>query len=124
MVTSVLPSTARNVTRWRISRGISAGRPKMAGSSFSPYLSAKVMTNSISFSGTIFLYVHVVHISRASSSGDRRIHTTDVLPSRKSILATGDVNPLSPHHFIIFSDSDQYFHTSLTGASKTRVSDI
>src|SRR4051812_1651212 len=50
-----------------------------------------------------------------------RMHTSDVPPSRKSILALGDVKPVGPHHFIICSASLHACQTCSTGASKTRV---
>src|SRR5687767_7742175 len=49
------------------------------------------------------------------------MQTSDVPPTRKSILASGQVKPSTPHHCITYSGSLQAFHTSSTGASKTRV---
>src|SRR5215831_9164987 len=49
------------------------------------------------------------------------MQTRDVPPSRKSILATGDVKPFGPHQRFTCSGSLQAFHTLSTGASKMRV---
>src|ERR687895_1494746 len=49
------------------------------------------------------------------------MQTRDVPPSRKSILASGDVKPVGPHQRITCSGSLQALHTSSTGAPKTRV---
>ena len=49
------------------------------------------------------------------------MHTSDVPPTRKSISALGDVNPVGPHHRVTYEESLQAFHTSSIGASKTRV---
>src|SRR5215207_347992 len=49
------------------------------------------------------------------------MHTSDAPPTRKSISAMGEVNPVGPHHRVTYSGSLQAFHTSSTGASKTRV---
>src|SRR5918997_5668256 len=54
-------------------------------------------------------------------SAGARMHTSDAPPTRKSISALGDVNPVGPHHRVTYSGSLQAFHTSSTGASKTRV---
>src|SRR5918995_264834 len=54
-------------------------------------------------------------------SAGARMHTSDAPPTRKSISALGDVNPVGPHHLITYSGSLQAFHTSSTGASKARV---
>src|SRR5688572_8483714 len=54
-------------------------------------------------------------------SAGARMHTSDAPPTRKSISALGDVKPVGPHHRITYSESLQAFHTSSTGASKTRV---
>src|SRR3712207_3391750 len=56
-----------------------------------------------------------------SRPSGERMQTSEVPPSRKSILATGAVKPVGPHQRITRSGSDQAFHTSSTGASKTRV---
>src|SRR6185369_14543013 len=53
-------------------------------------------------------------------SGDR-IQTSDEPPSRKSILATGELKPLGPHQRITLSPSLHAFQTRSTGASKVRV---
>src|SRR5918997_6997622 len=50
-----------------------------------------------------------------------RMHTSDTPPTRKFISAPGDVKPAGPHHRVTYSGSLQAFHTSSTGASKTRV---
>src|SRR3712207_5234015 len=50
-----------------------------------------------------------------------RMHTSDAPPTRKSISALGEVKPVGPHHRVTYSGSLQAFHTSSTGASKTRV---
>src|SRR5215216_3054279 len=49
------------------------------------------------------------------------MHTSDAPPTRKSISALGDVNPVGPHRRLTYSGSLQAFHTSSTGASKMRV---
>src|SRR5450755_4705736 len=49
------------------------------------------------------------------------MQTSDVPPSRKSMLASGEVNPSGPHHCMTYSGSDQAFHTCSTEASKTQV---
>src|SRR5215207_1493752 len=49
------------------------------------------------------------------------MHTSDAPPTRKSISALGDLKPVGPHHRITYSGSLQAFHTSSTGASRTRV---
>src|SRR6202007_510469 len=42
-------------------------------------------------------------------------------PTRKSILQTGAVKPLGPHHCITYFGSVHAFQTNSRGASKTRV---
>src|ERR1700752_1766551 len=42
-------------------------------------------------------------------------------PTRKSILQTGEVKPLGPHHCITYFGSVHPFQTNSRGASKTRV---
>src|ERR1700679_695174 len=42
-------------------------------------------------------------------------------PTRKSILQTGEVKPLGPHHCITYLGSVHAFQTNSRGASKTRV---
>src|SRR5688572_4784396 len=54
-------------------------------------------------------------------SAGARMHTSDAPPTRKSISALGDVNPVGPHHRITNSGSLQAFQTSPTGASSSRV---
>src|SRR5918997_6351006 len=54
-------------------------------------------------------------------SAGARMHTSDAPPTRKSISALGEVNPVGPHQRITYSGSLQAFHTSSTGASKMRV---
>src|SRR5215212_6851245 len=54
-------------------------------------------------------------------SAGARMHTSDAPPTRKSISALGEVNPVGPHHRVTYAGSLQAFHTSSTGASKTRV---
>src|SRR5918998_5677965 len=54
-------------------------------------------------------------------SAGARMHTSEAPPTRKSISALGDVKPVGPHHRLTYSESLQAFHTSSTGASKTRV---
>src|ERR687890_2133288 len=54
-------------------------------------------------------------------SAGARMHTSDAPPTRKSISARGEVNPVGPHHRLTYSGSLQAFHTSSTGASKMRV---
>src|SRR5215211_7310720 len=54
-------------------------------------------------------------------SAGARMHTSDAPPTRKSISALGDVNPVGPHHRVTYAGSLQVFQTSSTGASKTRV---
>src|SRR5829696_2368975 len=53
-------------------------------------------------------------------SAGARMHTSDTPPTRKSISALGDVNPAGLHHRVTYAGSLQAFHTSSTGASKTR----
>src|SRR5215207_4466485 len=53
-------------------------------------------------------------------SAGARMHTSDAPPTRKSISALGEVNPVGPHHRVTYSGSLQAFHTSSTGASKMR----
>src|SRR5580658_3612486 len=45
-------------------------------------------------------------------------------PTRKSILQTGEVKPLGPHHCIMYFGSVHAFQTNSRGASKTRVTTI
>jgi hypothetical protein len=54
-------------------------------------------------------------------SAGARMHTSDEPPTRKSISAPGDVNSADSHHLVTYSGSLQAFHTSSTGASRTRV---
>src|SRR5215210_2669907 len=54
-------------------------------------------------------------------SAGARMHTSDAPPTRKSISALGDVNPVGPHHCVTYAGALQAFHSSSTGASKTRV---
>src|SRR5829696_6534347 len=54
-------------------------------------------------------------------SSGARMHTTDAPPTRKSISALGEVNPVGPHQLLTYSGSLQAFHTSSTVESKTRV---
>src|SRR3712207_6783004 len=54
-------------------------------------------------------------------SAGARMHTSDAPPTRKSISALGDVNPVGPHHRITYSGSLHAFQTSSTGASSSRV---
>src|SRR5215210_7876656 len=53
-------------------------------------------------------------------SAGARMHTSDAPPTRKSISALGDVNPVGPYHRVTYAGSLQAFHASSTGASKTR----
>src|SRR5215208_3989615 len=52
-------------------------------------------------------------------SAGARMHTSDAPPTRKSISALGDVNPVGPHHRVTYEESLQAFHTYSIGASKT-----
>src|SRR3984957_20254749 len=45
-------------------------------------------------------------------------------PTRKSILQTGEVKPLGPHHCITYFGSVHAFHTNSRGASKILVTTI
>src|ERR1700678_280596 len=45
-------------------------------------------------------------------------------PTRKSILQTGEVKPLGPHHCITYCGSVHAFQTNSRGASKTLVTTI
>src|SRR5215218_11207963 len=54
-------------------------------------------------------------------SAGARMHTSDAPPTRKSISALGDVNPVGPHHCVTYAGALQAFQASSTGASKTRV---
>src|SRR5215203_2982122 len=65
--------------------------------------------------------VHVWYKSWPPYSAGARMHTSDAPPTRKSISALGDLKPVGPHHRITYSGSLQAFHTSSTGASRTRV---
>src|ERR671913_2282782 len=49
------------------------------------------------------------------------IHTSDAPPTRKSISALGDVNPVGPHQRVTYAVSLQAFQASSTGALRTRV---
>src|SRR6476660_9539210 len=53
-------------------------------------------------------------------SGDR-MQTRDEPPTRKSILATGEVKPFGPHQRMTYSGSLQTFQTRSAGALNTRV---
>src|SRR5215218_8604487 len=65
--------------------------------------------------------VHVWYVSWPPYSAGARMHTSDAPPTRKSISALGEVNPVGPHHRVTYEGSLQAFHTSSTGASKMRV---
>src|SRR5215218_8927339 len=65
--------------------------------------------------------VHVWYVSWPPYSAGACMHTSDAPPTRKSISALGEVNPVGPHHRVTYAGSLQAFHTSSTGASKTRV---
>src|ERR671916_1900027 len=54
-------------------------------------------------------------------SAGARMHSSDAPPTRKSISALGEVNPVGPHHRVTYEGSLQALHTSSTGASKTWV---
>src|SRR5262245_43289634 len=49
------------------------------------------------------------------------MHTSETPPSRKSILATGDVKLVGPHQVLTCSASLHAFQTRSTGTSKVRV---
>ena len=78
---------------------------------------------SIGSIGTIFLYSQVLYMSWPPNSLGARMQTSDISPSRKSMLATGHVKPSGPHHCFTISGSTHAFQTVLSGASKPRVND-
>ena len=52
------------------------------------------------------------------------MHTSETPPSRKSILAVGDVNTFGPHHFITRLGSFHTFQARSSEESNTRVNTI
>src|SRR4030095_3595776 len=63
----------------------------------------------------------MLYMSWPPNSFGARMQTSDTPPTRKSILAIGQVKPVGPHQRLTCSGSVQAFHTRSTGASKTRL---
>src|SRR3984957_5247000 len=106
MVTSYAPSIA------------SCSIPNCAGSILFPFESEKYMEETIFSWGTISWYSPAFQPSCPSGV---LMQKRNCPPTRKSILQTGEVKPLGPHHCITYFGSVHAFQTNARGASKTLV---
>src|SRR6201985_3822350 len=109
MVTSYAPSMA------------SCSIPSCAGSILFPFESEKYIKETIFSYGTISWYSTA--FQNSYPSGDF-MQQRSFPPTRKSILQTGAVKPLGPHHCMMYFGSVHAFQTSSRGGSNTRVSVI
>src|ERR1700733_6505135 len=106
MVTSYAPSTA------------SCSIPNSAGSILFPFESEKYIRETIFSCGTISWYS--IAFQNSCPSGDL-MQQRNFPPTRKSILQTGAVKPLGPHHCITYFGFVHASQTNARGASKTLV---
>src|SRR6201987_1527832 len=109
MVTSYAPSIA------------SCSIPNCAGSTLFPFESEKYMEETIFSCRTISWDSPAFQNSCPS---DVLMQQRNFPPTRKSILQTGAVKPLGPHHCITYFGSVHAFQTNPRGASKTLVTTI
>src|SRR3984957_17561077 len=109
MVTSYAPSIA------------SCSIPNSAGSILFPSESEKYMEETIFSCGTISWYSPAFQPSCPSGV---LMQKRNCPPTRKSILQTGEVKPLGPHHCITYFGSVHAFQTNSRGASKILVTTI
>src|SRR5579871_452248 len=109
MVTSYAPSMA------------SCSIPSCAGSILFPFESEKYIRETIFSCGTISWYSTAFQNSCPSGA---LMQQRNFPPTRKSILQTGAVKPLGPHHCITYFGSVHAFQTNSRGASKTLVTII
>src|SRR6201996_3190353 len=104
VVTSYAPSIA------------SCSIPNCSGSILFPFASEKYMEETIFSFGTISWYSPAFQNSCPSGV---LMQQRNFPPTRKSILHTGEVKPLGPHHCITYFGSVHAFQTISTGASNT-----
>src|SRR6201996_5618333 len=109
VVTSYAPSIA------------SCSIPNCSGSILFPFASEKYMEETIFSFGTISWYSPAFQNSCPSGV---LMQQRNFPPTRKSILQTGAVKPLGPHHCITYLGSVHAFQTSSRGASKILVTTI
>src|ERR1043166_5701211 len=106
MVTSYAPSMA------------SCSIPSCAGSILFPFESEKYIRETIFSCGTISWYSTA--FQNSCPSGDL-IQQRNFPPTRKSILQTGAVKPLGPHHCMTYFGLVHASQTNARGASKILV---
>src|SRR5271157_1006640 len=114
------PRSSKVVTSYAPSMA-SCSIPNCAGSTLFPSESEKYMEETIFSCGTISWYSPP--FQNSCPSGDL-MQQRNFPPTRKSILQTGAVKPLGPHHCITYFGSVHAFQTNSRRASKTRVTTI
>src|SRR5580658_2488568 len=95
--------------------------PNCAGSILFPSASEKYMRETIFSCRTISWYS--IAFQNSCPSGVL-MQQRDFPPTRTSILQTGAVKPVGPHHCITYFGSVHAFQTNSRGASKTLVTTI
>src|ERR1700754_3673249 len=111
------PRSSKVITSYAPSMA-SCSIPYCAGSTLFPFESEKYMEETIFSCRTISWYSPP--FQNSCPSGDR-MQQRNFPPTRKSILQTGAVKPLGPHHCITYFGSVHAFQTNSRGASKTLV---
>src|SRR5579863_9406439 len=114
------PRSSKMVTSYASSIA-SCSIPNCSGSILFPSESEKYIKETIFSGGTISWYSTAFQHSCPSGAFMQK---RDFPPTRKSILQTGAVKPLGPHHCITYFGSVHAFQTNSRGASKTLVTTI